>query len=53
MTVEGASSKIPDLVLDSSSTASTLTSKNSYMGRDSTKGGNFQGRGRYYKCTTT
>ena len=56
MTEEGTNNKIPDLVSDSSSNASTLTSKTSYRGRGNTRGGNFQGRGRYHdgsQYTTT
>ena len=56
MTEEGTNNKMPDLVSDSSSNASTLTSKTSYRGRGNTRGGNFQGRGRYHggnQYTTT
>ena len=56
MTEEGANSKMLDLVSDSNSNASTLTSKISYRERGPTRGGNFQGRGRYHSTneyTTT
>ena len=56
MTEEGTNNKTPDIVSDTSSNASTLTSKSSYRGRGNTRGGNFQGRGRYHggnQYTTT
>ena len=56
MTEEGAKNKIPDLVSDSNSNASTLTSKSRYRRRGTAKGGNIQGRGRYHgtnQYTTT
>ena len=56
MAEDGINNKTPDIVSDTSSNASTLTSKSSYRGRGNTRGGNFQGRGRYHggnQYTTT